>query len=204
MPPSNSASTNISSVPSTTSTTASFNITELPPAIPAQFSVVQHYTQNAATPPVEETVQPNLLPLSDCNNINTVLTSMYPSSSSTTTVTFIQPLNSTTTPKPLNAPLYQVTNQHSIAATYQPPTTMPLRMSTSTATHLPLAAAATPPSQLWGTLPVGNTTMQLQNPQHTQPQQLLAAPTLLPQQLLAASTLPLIPAQLHQQIMQGG
>ena len=129
---------------------------------------------------------------------------MYPSSSSATTVTFVQSLDSTTIHKPLNAPLYQVANQYGIAATYQPPTTMPLRMSTSTATHLPLAAAATPPSQLWGTLPVGNTTMQLQNHQHTQPQQLLAAPTLLPQQLLATSTLPLIPAQLHQQIVQGG
>ena len=32
---------------------------------------------------------------------------------------------------------------------------------------------------------------------------MLTASTLLPQQLLAASTLPLVPAQLHQQIVQG-
>ena len=133
-----------------------------------------------------------------------------------------------------NAPLYQVTSQRLTSATYQPST-----ISTSP------------------------TLLQLQNPQHTQPQQLLAASTrqqilptttlplqqllpattlpmqqllpaaipqqpaaatlppqqlatsilplqqtlsgslLLPQQLLAASTLPPVPVQLHQQIVQG-
>lgn len=56
----------------------------------------------------------------------------------------------------------------------------------------PPATMATPPSQHFGTLPtmqLGNNTIQLGSAQ--------------PQQLLAASTLPPVPAQLHQQTVQG-
>ena len=216
-PPTTTTQTSInSSTPTTvtvTSTTNPSTITELPPALQQQFStLMQQYISNAA-------LQPNLSPASDC-------TSTLPQSVNAAALTFTQASANYTSAT--NAPLYQVAGhrpamyqlpaplqlqnpQHThpqqlpATSTLQqilPTTTLPLQQLLPAAT-LPsqqlLSAATSPPQQ-----PAPATLLPQQLAASTlPPQQMLAGSTVLPQQLLAASTLPPVPAQLHQQIVQG-
>ena len=206
-----------SSTPATetvTSTTNSLRITDLPPVLQQQFSLLmqQYYVNNVA-------LQPNLSPASDHDNSH-IPTSTLPQSFNAAALTFMQTsVNRTST---ANTPLYQIAGQHLTSATYQPPaiSTSPMLLQLQNPQHTQpqqLPAASTiqqilptttlPPQQLLpaSTLP----TQQLlpatipQQPAATLPPQQLAASPLLPQQLLAASTLPPVPTQLHQQIVQG-
>ena len=189
--------------PTNTSTTASPDVTKLPPAIQAHFSsLVQQLIRNAmaapaqgsAQAPAQVSTQANLSPVSDCSN-NAALTSTQPLNFNTATPTFTQLLNSTagTTSQPFITLPYQIVNQQASNRSAEPTAANQLSttMQATSTTPLPLARTATPPFQPCGPIPTGNT-MQLGNFHQIQPHQ-----------LLAASTLPPVLAQLHQQIVQG-
>ena len=126
-----------SSMPATGTVTLTINllsIANLSPALQQKFSLVQQYIYHTA-------IQPNLSPVSNCDNSNGL-----PQCFNTARLTFTQAsANHTYT---ANAPLYQVAGQHP-AAMYQLPA-----------------------------ISISVMLLQLQNPQHTLPQQLLAASTL--------------------------
>ena len=181
--------------PTNTSTTASPDVTELPPAIQAHFSsLVQQLIRNATQAPAQGCTQANLSPASDCSN-NAAPANTQPSNFNAATPTFTQLLNSTagTTSQPFITPPYQIVNQQASNISAEPTAANHLSttMQATSTTPLPLMRAATPPFQPCGPIPTGNT-MQ---PGHFHQIQ--------PHQLLAASTLPPVPAQLHQQIVQG-
>ena len=189
--------------PTNTSTTASLDVTELPPAIQAHFSsLVQQLIRNAvaapaqgsAQAPAQISTQANLSPASNCSN-NTAPANTQPSNFNATTPTFTQLLNSTagTTSQPFITPPYQVVNQQANNRSVKPTAANQLSttMQATSTMPLPLARTATPPFQPYRPIPTGNT-MQLGNFYQIQPHQ-----------LLAASTLPPVPAQLHQQIVPG-
>ena len=171
----------------TATSTTSLNITELLPAMQAQFYfLIQQYNCNATLPPAQTTVQHNLPPLPDYDNITLVLTSMQQSNFNTVILTFSKATSDIpTSSQPLNTLLYELTNQYHTAFMYQ----LLTMMGTFT---MPLLPAVT-------------------KPEHIQSWQLLAPTILPPQQLLAASNSPLVvasnssplPAQLKLQIVQG-
>ena len=106
--------------PTNTSMTASSDVTELPPAIQAHFSLVQQLIPNAvaapaqgsAQAPAQVSTQANLSPASECSN-NAAPANTQPSNFNTATPTFTQLLNSTagTTSQPFITLPYQVVNQ---------------------------------------------------------------------------------------------
>ena len=171
----------------TATSTTSLNITELLPAMQAQFYfLIQQYNCNATLPPAQTTVQHNLPPLPDYDNITIVLTSMQQSNFNNVILTFSKATSDIpTSSQPLNTLLYELNNQYHTAFMYQLLTMM------GTFTMPPLPAVT--------------------KPEHIQSWQLLAPTILPPQQLLAASNSPLVvasnasplPAQLKLQIVQG-
>ena len=189
--------------PTNTSMMALPDVMELPPAIQAHFSsLVQQLICNAvaapakgsAQAPAQGCTQANLSPASDCSN-NTAPANTLLSNFNAATPTFMQLLNSTagTTSQPFITPPYQVVNQQASNRSTEPTAANQLSttMQATSTTPLPLARMATPPFQPCVPIPTGNT-MQLGNFHQIQPHQ-----------LLAAFTLPPVPAQLHQQIVQG-
>ena len=146
--------------PTNTSTMASPDVTELPPAIQAHFSsLVQQLIRNAmATPaqaqaPAQISTQANLSPASDCSN-NAAPANTLPSNFNAVTPTFTQLLNSTAgiTSQPFITPPYQVVNQQASNRSAEPTAANQLSttMQATSATPLPLARMATPPFQPCG------------------------------------------------------
>ena len=116
--------------PTNTSTTASPDVTELPPAIQAHFSsLVQQLIPNAvaapaqgsAQAPAQVSTQANLSPASECSN-NAAPANTQPLNFNTATPTFTQLLNSTagTTSQPFITLPYQVINQQASNGSTEP------------------------------------------------------------------------------------
>ena len=127
----------------TATSTTSLNITELLPAMQAQFYfLIQQYNCNATLPPAQTTVQHNLPPSPDYDNITIVLTSMQQSNFNTVILTFTKATSDIpTTSQPLNTLLYELTNQYRTAFMYQ----LLTMMGTFT---MPLLPAVTKPEHI--------------------------------------------------------
>ena len=164
--PASSPATNIQIIPPptsspppiNTSTTASPDVTELPPATQAHFSsLVQQLIRNAmaapaqgsAQAPAQVSTQVNLSPASDCSN-NAALANTQLLNFNAATPTFTQLLNSTAgaTSQPF---ITQVVNQQASNRSAEPTVTNQLstRMQATSTTPLLLGRTAMPPVDLY-------------------------------------------------------